>query len=183
MRVNPLPADFLPNPRRYLPSFDLVQDTLRRFTVGNCLIFIGTKGVNISSDPSPREDFSYVLPGVLSMDDATTVPLPILDLVEPIYSTPFTIYATPSQFFTYWSPAQGNPELYLATPNVFVPDGTHLIPVPPSNQTSPVQIKNNLTMETWVLPDTRTFYEPKVNLRCELKAGKATETPHWAGKK
>ncbi len=65
---------------------------------------------------------------------------------------------------------------------MFIPDDANLVPVPPSNQSVPASISNSLLFELWTFPDTRTFNEPKVNLRCEFKTGKAMESAQWAGK-
>lgn len=181
MRVVELPADFLPNPRRYISNYSLVHSIAEMFTPENSVIFIGTQTINSSANLT-----EHLLPvDLLPVPaDGNRVPLPTLNLVEPIYYTPFTIFDIPQELLLYWNSSQANPELRLAVPNKFVPDSTNLCPAPVSNLTAPKQLTSMpAAVEAWVFPDTKSFYEPKVNLRCELKTASAEKTAHWEGER
>ena len=183
MRVNSNPADFLPNPRRFVPDYELLQQNLKKFTPFNSLMFLATQSANVSDDLSLREDFGSVDSVPLPPDNSHALPIPELDLMEPIYSTPFTIYTLPYDLAQYfYSPNDTDPDLYPANSNMFLPNRAHLTPVSPTNQTAPMSTSSNHSVQTWVLPDTQSFDEPKVSVRCELKTGKAMETPQWFSK-
>ena len=175
MRVVQHPADFLPNPRRYISNYSLVHSVVHNLTPENCVIFIGTQNINSSSNLTLQQDLLPV------QANGNKVPLPSLNFKEPIYSTPYTIYNIPEELLVYWNSSLANPELKLADPNMFVPDSTHLVLAPVSNQTVPQQLNSETTVETWVFPDTKSFYEPKVNLVCELKTANAEKTAYWEG--
>jgi len=181
MRVNDQPADFLPNPRRFVSDYDLLQQNLKKFTPFNCLIFLATQSVNVSDDLTDQEEFGTVDSVTLPPGD-NSLPLPELDLEEPIYTTPFAIYSLPIQLATYYNSPDTNCDLYPANANMLVPSEAHLVTASPTNQTAPVLLSGSQGVETWVFSDTRSFDEPKMNMRCELKSGKYQESAEWFSK-
>ena len=121
----------------------------------NTLIFIGTHQNN-SAPATP-----------------TDVTIPSLDSVEPIYGTPFHNATISDGLLAFWTYSQEwdalFSELALAGSNTFVPQDFTVHLTPPGSAPS---LRTDLSSsETWVLPDTGLFPEPRASFTCELRSG------------
>ncbi len=159
------PIEFLSNPKTYIKNFILVKNILNLFTPTNCLIMIGVNKIPISSVLYTRENFREVNERMEWYQ--FEVPLPTLDLIEPIYSTPFTIYKIPSLLLLYWSSGRSI-ELHLPSANNFIFNGPNMIPMVLSQDT-PYQVELvNSGMTIWLWP-SYIFSHSHLTMQCEIQ--------------
>ena len=189
MRVVENPADFLPNPRRYLSNYSLTVSTAQLFVPSNSLVFITAhpepagsgSGSGSGMGSGSMEQGGGAGEGIEGMLGEVTVPTPVLNLTEPIYETKYSKVDISKDLLQYWSyeEAQSLLGIHLPEPNMFVPSSLELLPS--SNETAPQRTNATTDSETWVLQDTENFQQPKANFRCELRPSFVTQSPTWAG--
>ena len=177
MSQNKHPADFLSNPKRYYSNFSLVQNTLQHFTPDNSLMILRTCNVNISSNLSTQVNFDSMHEEVHTQSPHE-FPIPLLDHVEPIRNTPFTIYLLPLNLMKYWTSITGTKELHLAIPNPYIPK---LIS---NDQRRAFNILSrymyNVAITVWTLP--RRIRYNFVNIRCYFTTKTSFTSPYQISK-
>lgn len=179
MRKYSNPADFLSNPQRYSHNFRLLRDTLQYFKVENCLITIAPmKGSSLSTIISLFN--SQNLKQHTQVKNIATLTHPKLDLIEPIFSISFAIYQISYHIHYYWTSLSLKNDFFLSSSNEFLPDESHFLNnIADEEALYVLQYKQSLMM--WVLPFTVTNI-PLMNLKCELRSGRALHSAEWTGK-
>ena len=185
MRTTTDPADFLRNPIRYKPSFNLTNSTLAQFTPNNSVIFLGTHKItftdqvaeelNYTSDDSPVN--------VTEISGGVQFPFPELDVIEQLYRTPFHRMPIPSELSVYWNVANDS-NIRLPPSNMFIPNDFTIINKSSNVPDVPTKLSNPdiKPASMWWLLDTDDFHEPRVNLMCQLNNTNANISAAWEGK-
>jgi len=183
MRRYSNPSDILPNPKRANPNFNLTHTIINHFTLENCIITLGTGKVDVANVFQTRDSFYWVRSDVVWNKASSTLPIPVLDLVEQHYSTPFTIYKIPLELYQHLASSVINEYLSLPLFSVIYPE-IHSMVFLQEGRTSrtPAQIVNSTALQIWSLP-YRMVHTPIVNIRCELKTSNFILDVSWNGKK
>ena len=187
MRTTRDPADFLRNPLRYQPCFNLTSSTLAKLTPKNSLIFLGTHKINFS--PSVAEQLNITSnesPPLTSNETSgmNRFPWPELDEIEPLYLTPYHRQAIPEELLKYWE-VQDDGSVQLPPKNTFIPDEISIVNKSSNDPSQPIRLNTDSdarAVSLWWLLDTKDFHEPRVNIRCLLNNTNVTVSPSWEGK-
>lgn len=206
MRLVTDPADFLGNPRHLVLNTSLIRTVLGLLSPGNSLVFIGTHSVNFSNSLNLTLPHREPPP----QDSPVDLPWPSLNLLEPIYSTPFAELNITSNLTSCWSGGGVGVEFHLPGKNSYIPQDFDILPLPSSHTDSPIRV--NLAQSTctsphplspplpcfnvlppspptavksgvslWWLQDT-TFQTPHVNMYCTMEASQPnTRSVRWSG--
>ena len=192
MRVAKNPADFLPNPRRYVSNYSLAVSTAKLFVPGNTLVFITARpssspGSGSGSGLGSEFGEGEALESVAGVMAGVEIPNPERNLTEPIYNTSYSYIDIPRKLLLYWSYNQTLPLtssnehlLYLPGPNNFIPSSLELLPSDEKTTPTLLPDDNGSGSENWYLQDTLDFPQPKVNVRCELRPASFQNSSVWA---
>lgn len=178
MRYNEYPGNFLPNPRRCYRSFRTLKETLQYFSVENSLIAFGPLNIIISSNLKHLQDFIAVRKDI-QVSSISTFFIPILDLIEPIFSTAFSIYEIPSMLFLYWSSPTNEILFHLIPPNKFIPNDAQLS-IKSAYRGELPSLTYEQTVVAWMLP-SNVSNVPLVNINCEFRTLMAHHSSTWSG--
>jgi len=174
MRINRNPNDFLPNPVRSQPNYELFQIIMDHLHIENCIISIGSDKVVLSESLKDRKDFQHVEQQL----DAITFPFPILEYVEPIYSTPFTISAMPYQLQYQVISSKELHDFHLPYFNKFIPDAKYFSQVDHIYKVNPIIHPSSPSVKVWVLPYIINN-APQVHVNCEITSTSVKTTATW----
>ena len=186
MRTTHDPADFLGNPLRYQPCFNLTSSTLAKLTPNNSVIFLGTHKITFSPSVAEQLNFTSNESPPLSGNETsgtTLFPWPELDKIEPLYLTPYHREAIPEELLKYWE-VKDDGSVQLPPKNTFIPNDVSIINKLSNDSNQPTELNTdiNTAVSLWWLLDTKDFHEPRVNIRCLLNNTNVTVSPSWEGK-
>ncbi len=181
MRISVWPADFLHNPRRMRRSFQLFHKIIQHFIPSNCIITLGLKDAPVSEPYYYQSDFSTVRDD-MQISSLIEFPIPKLDIMEPVYSTLFTIYTIPLLSLDYWKSTKMNKDLYLPCFHQFIPDEKKYIQKSYLCDSFPNQLSHwNSSVQMWMVRRD-VSRSPMVQVRCEFRSGRADGSLQWSGK-
>ena len=184
MRTTTDPADFLDNPIRYVDSFNLTNSTLAQFTPCNSVIFLGTHKITFTTEVA--EQLNYTSddspPGNTGISGGVQFPFPELDVIEPLYRTPFHREQIPDELLTYWNVAKDD-QIHLPAKNQFIPADFTILTKTKNDSDTPKKLSSmdNKPASMWWLLDTDDFHEPRVNIICHLNNTNASISAAWEG--
>ena len=185
MRTVSDPADFLGNPLRYRPCFNLTSSTLAQFSPNNSIIFLGTHKIKLSPNVSEMLNItSNESPSPVNnvTTGAPEFPWPELEVIEPLYLTPFHQEAIPEELINYWQ-VTNDVNIRLPAKNQYIPSDFTIINKSAGASDHPTRLSNtdNSAVSAWWLLDTQDFPEPRVNVECLLNNTNASISPSWEG--
>ena len=182
MRTVRDPVDFLLNPRRFQPSYNLTISTLSQFTPEDSIIFLGTHNITFNANITEILNFNSTdVPPTANTSGTVQFPWPKLDQIEPIYQTPFHREAIPPSLIDHWNLANDT-DISLPPKNVFIPDDFTIIDKSPNSSNVPVKVDGtNDSVSMWSLLDTEDFRGPRVNIMCMLNQTNTSISPSWEG--
>ena len=164
-----LPIYFLSNPGVYAPNYVEMKKVLQYFSLDNCLIFIRSNNLTISSGLIVVEDFQGITDHVETMMKKK-VPAPILRYLEPIYSTPFSIYDIPKILYTYWTAIIPIDKIFEVVPsNQFTFKLSDIYLHNDAIDSTIEQVSIFPSVKAWIYPIT-VMNEPLFTMNCELKS-------------
>ena len=187
MRTVSDPADFLGNPLRYRPCFNLTSSTLAQLSPTNSIIFLGTHKLNFSLNVSEILNITSneSPPPVNNVTTgAPEFPWPELEVIEPLYLTPFHQEAIPDELINYWQ-VTSDGSIQLPAKNQYIPSDFTIFNASVNGSGHPKRLRdndNNNRVSMWWLLDTQDFPEPRVNIECLLNNTNASVSPSWEGK-
>ena len=161
------PTFVIPNPRIYSRDYDVMKKALQFFSIYNCLIFLGSSELAVAKDLNIVRNFQKVSNKVHTVTK-NVVPVPILDHIEPIYSTPFSIYFMPRILYNYWKASIPNSNLQIFPSNRFLYKASDFYIIDKTNST-PEQISNISFVKTWIYP-VIVMNNPLLSVKCELRS-------------
>ena len=137
MRLVTDPQDFLDNPKRRLLNTSLIGQVLTSLSPDNSLVFIGTQHLNIEG----------VLPVVSTPNQTSPVslPWPVLNETEPIYTTHYVLMDIPRNVAQYWGTSEAA-DLWLPQANQFIPRDFNILPAPQDVKDTPEMVELNDSM-------------------------------------
>jgi len=168
MATYKLPAFYLPNPGVYVPNYVEWKKAMQHFSPENCLIFIGNDQFEVSNDLKEVKDFKEVYTKVESKRKSV-VPTPILDHVEPIYSTPFAIYKIPWVLYRYWSTWKFNKKIQVQPLNSFIPKVNEICYLKAAHDITPKQVSKKASVKAWIYPII-VMSNPLLSVNCEFRS-------------
>ena len=180
MRINQKPEYILNNPRQFVSNFKLTLDTLSHFTVENSIIIVGTSDLDKEKELKVQNNFLHVRNDIQT-SNASKLPIPKLDLIEPYYSIPFTIYAMPKTLLHYWLSPRIENDLHLPERNRFIANTRLIVPWPKESNFVPEVIYHITSMQIWSLP-FKIRNSHNINVRCLLSSLNAAKGLQWHGK-
>ena len=128
------PQDFLDNPKRRLLNTSLIRQVLTSLSPDNSLVFIATQHLNIDG----------VLPLVSAPNQTSfvkfTLPWPVLNETEPIYTTHYALMDTPHNVAQYWGASEAA-DLWLPQANQFIPQDFNILPAPQDVKDTPQMVE------------------------------------------
>ena len=185
MRTTRDPADFLGNPLRYQPCFNLTSSTLAKLTPNNSIILLGTHKITFSPSVAEQLNFTSTETPPLGNNGTSGMnqfPWPELDEIEPIYLTPYHRETIPEELLKYWE-VKDDGSVQLPPKNTFIPNDFSIINKSTSDPSQPTRLSTDFSgVSLWSLLDTNDFHEPRVNVRCLLNNTNVTVSPSWEGK-
>ena len=187
MRTARNPADFLKNPLRYQPCFNLTTSTLAQLTPNNSVVFLGTHKITFNSSVAQQLNFTSDESPPLDNNGTSgpsEFPWPDLDEIEPIYLTPYHREPITETLLKYWE-VKDDHSIQLPPKNGFIPTDFLIINKSSSDPNQPTQWRVDNTdraVSLWSLLDSKDFREPRVNIKCLLNNTNASISPSWEGK-
>ena len=122
------PQDFLDNPKRRLLNTSLICQVLTSLSPDNSLVFIGTQHLNI--------DGIFPLVSAPNQTSPVSLPWPVLNETEPIYTTHYALMDTPHNVAQYWGASEAA-GLWLPQANQFIPQDFNILPAPQDVKDTP----------------------------------------------
>ena len=180
MRINRKQEHILNNPRQFVSNFNLTLATLSHFTVENSIVIVGTSDLDKEKELKVQDNFFHVRNDIQTTN-ASKLPFPKLDLIEPYYSIPFTIYAMPSTLLQYWLSPRKKSYLHLPKRNRFIVNTGLIVARPKKCKDVPEVIYHRIALQVWSLP-LKIKPIPNVNVRCLLSSLNRAKELQWHGR-
>ena len=160
-----IPRFFIPNPQVYSHNYVQIKKALQFFSIDNCLIFIGSSELGVFDYLKVVKDFKRVRD---YMTQKNEVPIPILDHIEPIHSTSFSIYHIPRILYKYWATKIPNKYFRIAPLNHFLYKASDLYFIN-ERDGIPEKISDTSFVKTWIYPII-VMNNPLISVKCEFRS-------------
>ena len=163
------PIYFFTNPGVYAPNYVEIKKVLQYFSLDNCLMFIRSNNLTVSNGLIVVEDFQEITDHVQTMMK-NKVPAPILRYLEPIYSTPFSIYSIPNILYRYWTANIPIKKQFQIVPsNQFTFKFSDIYLHDDTIDSTIEQVSKFPSVKAWIYPIT-VMNTPLFTMNCELKS-------------
>ena len=177
MRIHKNANNFLNNPVVVRPNYRLFKGIVDFFRIDNCIILIGSNEVLISKNQEKKRNFFTVQQ---NFDDFIFPP--ILEFVEPVYSTPFTISAIPDKLSKDCFSLKNCHKFQLPQLNELIPEEKYFskLPYNANSLLESVSYPIHPSVEMWVMP-YHIYNSPNVYINCEFRTTNSKKTASWEG--